>query len=351
MRRKADDCAGSAPLRESGDLGRQARRPYGVAMSATSHTVRARWAAVGAAIAITLGAAGISGYGIVSADVSADNQSAFVPITPCRLVDTRPAPRTVGPRSIPLGPGETITVTAHGSNGECTGLSAIPTDAVGLATNVTALGPTANTFLTLWGEGANPGTSNLNPRAGGAPTPNSVNTPLSSTGTFNIFNNRGNTNVIVDVNGYYAKIDSTARFESFTIPGFGFTGNALADPDQPENGSFAFTSDVGACATAPVEIPFDATTMDWSIGAAYGIGDFTISMAYYDHTPGTSAIDAATPVEIFSDDVALLGPSPNIVTIDSALISLAGFRVGYAEIEICSDDSLDVYEFGARFRF
>ena len=164
-------------------------------------SVRARWAAVGAAVAVTLGAAGLGGYGLVSADVSSGDRPVFISINPCRLVDTR-TDQAVGPRTTPIGQGETLSVTAQGPNGECTGASTIPTDALSLATNVTAVNPTANTFLTFWGNGANPGTSNLNPRAGGAPTPNAVNTPLSDTGTFNIFNNRGTTDVIVDVNGY-----------------------------------------------------------------------------------------------------------------------------------------------------
>ncbi len=179
---------------------------------ATKHAVlRTRWAAAGAALAVTFGAVGLGGLNVASAGLSDGDRPVFVPIDPCRLVDTR-ASIAVGPKVSPLGPGETYTVTAHGENGECTGASKIPTDAVSLALNVTAVAPTANTFLTLWGGGANPGTSNLNPRAGGAPTPNSVNTPLSDSGTFNIFNNSGNVNVIVDVNGYYADHDHDDRY-------------------------------------------------------------------------------------------------------------------------------------------
>ncbi len=170
----------------------------------TAGNLRTRWAAIGAAVAITLGAAGLGGLNIANADVSEGDRPVFIPINPCRLVDTRPGDLTVGPRATPIGAEETITVTAHGTNGECTGTSTIPTDALSLSLNVTAVDPTSNTFLTFWGDGPNPGTSNLNPRAGGGPTPNAVNTPLSSAGTFNIFNERGNVNVIVDVNGYYA---------------------------------------------------------------------------------------------------------------------------------------------------
>ena len=143
-----------------------------LAMTSSSSLIRTRWAAVGAAVAITLGAVGLGGLNIASADVSEGDRPVFIPVNPCRLLDTRPGDATVGPKSSPLGPGEIYTVTAHGDNGECTGASTIPTDALSLSLNVTAVGATDPTFLTFWGAGTNPGTSNLNPRPGAPPTPN-----------------------------------------------------------------------------------------------------------------------------------------------------------------------------------
>jgi hypothetical protein len=121
-----------------------------------------------------------------------------VPITPCRLIDTRPGQHHVGPYDT-FGVADTKTVAATGTNGDCT----IPVDAVGLSLNVTAVGATAPTFLTIWPDGAVPTASSLNPFPGEPPTPNAVNTDLSGTGTFNIYNLAGAVNVIVDVNGYY----------------------------------------------------------------------------------------------------------------------------------------------------
>jgi hypothetical protein len=248
-----------------------------------SGTVRTRWAAVGAAAAITLGAAGIGGLNIADADISSGDRPAFVSINPCRLVDTRPGDLTVGPRSTPIGAGETLTVTAHGTNGECTSSSTIPTDALSLSLNVTAVGPTSNTFLTFWGGGANPGTSNLNPRAGGAPTPNSVNTPLSSAGTFNIFNNKGSVNVIVDVNGYYANHnhdDLYAQLDhdhdetyveqpiEFIIDGYAFRPDG-EPTDWDYGNTWDHVIDTGNdCLVADVDIPAGATIN--SVDLIYG---------------------------------------------------------------------------------
>lgn len=156
---------------------------------------------MGAAVAITIGAAGVGGYNSVSADVSSGDRPVFVPITPCRLIDTRPAPNNTGVASGPLGPTDTYVIQVRGNTDPCS--ATIPTDAQGLSLNVTAIRPTEQTFLALWADGPNPGTSNLNPAPNQPPTPNAVNTPLGSNGSFQLYNNAGKVDVVIDVNGYY----------------------------------------------------------------------------------------------------------------------------------------------------
>ena len=240
--------------------------------------LRTRWAAVGAAVAVTLGAVGLGGLNIASAEISEGDRPVFVPINPCRLIDTR--------ADDPVGASETVTITAHGSNGECTGDSAIPTDAVALALNVTATNASAATFLTFWGEGANPGTSNLNPRPAAAPTPNSVNTPLSTSGTFNIYNDAGTVNVIADVNGYYAHHDHDDRYEPLeqtihvTPSDFVPEGPLATTAWELRFGDLNHDETIEAtCVRAPVEIPdgFDLTgaTVIYA-GAAGNEADFRI---------------------------------------------------------------------------
>jgi len=104
----------------------------------------------------------------------------------------------VGPAAT-LGAAEIETFVVHGSNGEC----AIPTEAVAVSLNVTALGATERSFLTFWPEGVQPLASSLNPAPGQPPTPNAVTVDLSGAGAFNLFNSVGSVNVVIDVNGYY----------------------------------------------------------------------------------------------------------------------------------------------------
>lgn len=129
-----------------------------------------------------------------------DDDATFVPITPCRLADTREPPLRVGPNG-PFGPADTRTFAAVGTNGGCT----IPADAVGLSLNVTALNASVLSFLTFWDEGALPLAASLNPAPGQPPVPNAVTTDLSTTGSFNVYNDVGTVDVVIDVNGYYTK--------------------------------------------------------------------------------------------------------------------------------------------------
>jgi hypothetical protein len=159
--------------------------------------LRTRWAAVGAAVAVALGAGGI---GLVSATSPADAVT-FVPITACRVLDTRLDPDfNVGPKTTPLGPGETHTVAA--ADGECDGK--VPSSATALSLNVTTVDATQLTFLTVWESGQpQPNASSLNPAPGQPPTPNAVTTGIDGSGEFDIYNFQGTVHTIADINGYY----------------------------------------------------------------------------------------------------------------------------------------------------
>jgi hypothetical protein len=156
-----------------------------------------RWGAFGAVVALVAGGGTLA---VVRA-AGSGSRSVFVPISPCRLLDTRPAPDNVGPRTTPIGPGEALVVTVRGTNGNCT----IPSDATAIVINTTAIGPTAPSFVTLFpADVARPLAANLNTVAGGAPTPNLVTVQLSSAGEIKIFNLAGKVDIAGDVTGFFA---------------------------------------------------------------------------------------------------------------------------------------------------
>jgi hypothetical protein len=158
---------------------------------------RARWTAIGAAVAVVLGAGGL-----MTATAVGNNgtRSVFVAITPCRVMDTRPAPQTVGPRATPIGGGETHTIAITGTNGNCT----VPADATGVSLNVTATNPSADSFITVFpADAPRPVASSLNFVGAQPPVPNAVTVDLSADGKVSFYNNTGTVDVLADIVGYY----------------------------------------------------------------------------------------------------------------------------------------------------
>lgn len=145
-------------------------------------------------------AVGVTVQQSASADVSSGDRPVLIQITPCRLADSRPAPLNVGSQLGKLTAQQTVTFDVQATNTDCAGL--IPADAVGLSTNMTALGATSQSFYTVWPSGPRPDASSLNPAPGEPATPNAVATPIDA-GKFNVYNNRGENHIIIDINGYY----------------------------------------------------------------------------------------------------------------------------------------------------
>lgn len=162
-----------------------------------SGLMRTRWAAIGAAVAVTLGAGGIS---LTHAVIDSGVKNVLVPVEPCRLVDNRTAPDTVGPSDDPLPAGTPVTFDSFGANGNCV----LPASFEGLLINVTPVNATANTDIRLYPTGGPPPlSSNLNPEAGTLPVPNLVSVGVSNAGQFDVLNKFGTVNIVIDVLAYY----------------------------------------------------------------------------------------------------------------------------------------------------
>jgi hypothetical protein len=156
---------------------------------------RTRWAAIGAAVAVSLGAGGL-GWIAHAANTA---PSTFVGIAPCRLFDTRPAPDNVGDRNTPLAAGEEFVRQVTGTNGNCT----IPANATAIAYNLTV--PTSiSGFLTIFpADAPRPNSSSINPVAGESVKANGGVVGLSPAGAIKLYTLTGPTNAILDITGYY----------------------------------------------------------------------------------------------------------------------------------------------------
>ena len=83
------------------------------------------------------------------------------------------------------------------------GLASIPSGAKAVVLNVTAVLPSNFTYVTVYPSGSPPVVSDLNPYPGSV-EPNLVVATLTGSGTFEIYNAAGSTDVVADVLGWYS---------------------------------------------------------------------------------------------------------------------------------------------------
>jgi hypothetical protein len=121
----------------------------------------------------------------------------YVSVTPFRITDTRD-----GSGQPNAGKYLTANTTLNVQVTQV-GTAPVPAGTAAVVLNVTAVAPTASGFLTVFPAGISmPAVSNLN-FSPGVTVANLVTVPLSSSGAVSIYNHAGNTNVVVDVEGYY----------------------------------------------------------------------------------------------------------------------------------------------------
>jgi hypothetical protein len=139
--------------------------------------------------------------------VPAQVRAHYVPVDPVRLADSRTG---AGVPKAKLGAGATVTVTAAGAPG-------VPASGVvAVVVNVTAVGATASTYLSVFptgGSGATTSSSvNVTP---GIPIPNLVTSKTDALGRVSVYNSAGSTDLLVDLVGYYVR-DTGSGFQALT---------------------------------------------------------------------------------------------------------------------------------------
>lgn len=135
-----------------------------------------------------------------------DNPSAFVPVTPCRVVDTRGAAGAYGGPALVANATRAFDI----DSGPCTG---IPAGATAYSLNFTVIasaGAYQNAFLTAWNTGAAmPTVSTLNFDAGQLRA-NAAIVPRGTSGQISVFVNAA-THLIIDINGYFTGNPNTGN--------------------------------------------------------------------------------------------------------------------------------------------
>jgi hypothetical protein len=250
--------------------------------------LRTRWAAIGAACAVTLGG---STLGIVQASVSSGDRAVYVPITPVRVLDTR---SDVGVATVQDATPALLTVT--GTIATTSGQqNVVPVGASSVVINVTAINPTSDGFVSLRPGDATgaPAVSTLNVTVGGTfPNGATITLPTSggSAGQVQIWYEAyaatgGTTDLLIDVVGYYTNHNHDDRYYTETEVDTALAGKA----DASELASKANTSDVNTA------IAGKANTSDLTSGLASkaSVSDLTSGLA--DKADITSLMAPITP--------------------------------------------------------
>jgi len=148
---------------------------------------RSRWAAAGAALAITFG-----GGGLLAAHAmgSSGDGSVLVPMAPVRVLDTRDAASPIHA----LGQGGTVTLSVAAN---------VPAEATAAAINLTVVNGTVGSFLTLYPTGMDRPLASAINWSDNVAHANSTVIKLGSDKAFNIYNNSGSVDVVIDLVGYY----------------------------------------------------------------------------------------------------------------------------------------------------
>lgn len=144
-------------------------------------------------------------YSRATGNVAVGNGRTFVSANdPRRVYDSRTA--GAGGTELRLGAGQTRSIQVEGVNG-------VPADVFAVALNVTAIGPTTNTFLSAFSSALStaPGTSVVNVQAGDSPRAGQIAIQAGSDGRAKIFNDAGSVNFIVDVVGWWIDNDTSAN--------------------------------------------------------------------------------------------------------------------------------------------
>lgn len=235
-------------------------------------------------------------------DSSSPDNAGYVPVTPERVLDTR-----VG--AVPLGAGEGRRVDLAGL------ASGMPDDAVAVAVNITATGTTAPTsYLSAYATGYTPGrsTSVLNAYRG-QDVANLAVVPLADDGSIEVYNNAGQTDVVLDVQGWYT---TTGGVSFYPLDHRRLTtGDPVLGAGQQRL--------VGAPGRG-IEVPADAQALAVNLTSAAGTASTSYVTAYPAGAarPLASNLNTRRGVDLANSAFVALGPGGHVLYNNSGSVRL-----------------------------
>ena len=168
---------------------------------------------------------------------------AFYPLPPCRIADTRTATGSFGGPSLAAGTSRNFPILSSACN--------IPATAQAYSLNMTVVPSGGLGFLSAWAAGsAQPGVSTLNAPTG-AVTANAAIVPAGTGGAITVIATNP-TNLIIDINGYFAPPDAAGALNFYALTPCRIldTRNpdgAFGGPELSASGSRSFVIPTSAC--------------------------------------------------------------------------------------------------------
>lgn len=216
---------------------------------------RVRRAALSAALVVAGSAPGVEiplrAWGGPSSAIGAlgdlGNPGVYVPVTPCRIADTRAGfgfSGAYGPPSIGAGTSRTFDITASG----CTG---IPAAASAYSFNLTVTNTTGPGFVQAYPAGGSAGSSSaVNYSGAGQTLANAAIVPAGVAGNVNritITVGVSTTDLIIDINGYFTNTPNVSNelFISGNFPGSAAIGGFNYSSTTGSQGVGGFADGVG----------------------------------------------------------------------------------------------------------
>jgi hypothetical protein len=224
--------------------------------------------------------------------------SRYTPVTPTRLLDTRSALGQPAGQTGEAGPGGLIDLQLTGADG-------MPADATAAVFNLTAVAPSAATYLQAYptpdGGVAFPAVSTLN-SGPGAVVANLTSVAIGAGGEVRLRNHSGRTDVLADLAGFYSSVAGVDHGGAPGVPSVaGVTLAASPTPAAPARGS--------AVTVVVATLPGAAVSATAGSGAAAvtqtGTADSTGSLSLTFPVPASAAPGVPVPVAVSSTSSSL----------------------------------------------
>src|SRR5271168_5055754 len=150
---------------------------------------------------------GATGQSLPSPTPTATAAFQFIPVTPCRVVDTRNPSGPFGGPELAAGTSREFDIP----NSSC----GIPSTAVAYSLNVTVVPNASLNYLTLWPSGeTQPNVSTLN--SDGRVKANAAITPAGTNGGVSVYVSNP-TNVILDIDGYFEPAGTSSSLAFYPV--------------------------------------------------------------------------------------------------------------------------------------